>query len=309
MLQLSETFPTLDCSQCILTPRMVEVARHKKIKLYTWSEVDAVDGYIGNFEITIRMKPRSVDLAKCTGCGTCWQKCPSRTIPSEFNAGITVPDPENPKKRLGYRTAIYTPCPQAVPNKPVIDRANCLWFQKGKCGVCAKVCPTDAVDYAMEDEEVTEQVGAIVVATGFDLFDHSVYGEYGAGRYPDVISGLQYERILSASGPYGGHIRRPSDGSEPRTVVFISCVGSRDLSVDRPYCSGICCMAQAKQAILTRDHLPDSRCYVFYMDIRSPGKGYDEFVRRAQEEYGVHYVRGRVGKVYPRGDRLVVQGG
>ena len=189
-----------------------------------------------------------------------------------------------------------------------INRDYCLHFTKGKCGVCAKVCPTKAVDYDMEDQFVTEEVGAIVVATGFDLFDYSVYGEYGAGRYPDVISGLQYERILSASGPYGGHIRRPSDGREPKTVVFISCVGSRDISVDRPYCSGVCCMYQAKQAILTRDHLPDSKCYVFYMDIRSPGKGYDEFVRRAQEEYGVQYVRGRVGKVYPRGDRMVVQG-
>ncbi len=165
-----------------------------------------------------------------------------------------------------------------------------------------------AIDFDMQDSIVTEEVGAIVVATGYDLFDHSVYGEYGAGRYPDVISGLQYERILSASGPYGGHIRRPSDGREPKDIVFIACVGSRDPSVDRPYCSGVCCMYIAKQAILTRDHLPDSNSYVFYMDIRAPGKNYDEFVRRAQEEYAVQYIRGRVGKIYPRGDKMVVQG-
>jgi heterodisulfide reductase subunit A len=160
----------------------------------------------------------------------------------------------------------------------------------------------------MEDEIITEEVGAIIVATGYDLFDPSVYGEYGAGQYKDVITGIQYERILSASGPFGGHIKRPSDGKEPKNVVFIACVGSRDASVGRPYCSGVCCMYIAKQAILTKDHIPDSRSYVFYMDIRSPGKNYDEFVRRAQEEYGVQYIRGRVGKIYPKGDRLVVQG-
>ena len=185
---------------------------------------------------------------------------------------------------------------------------HCRHFTRGKCGVCSKICPVKAINFDMQDTIVTEEVGAIIVATGYDLFDHSAYGEYGAGRYPDVISGLQYERILSASGPFGGHIRRPSDGREPKDIVFIACVGSRDPSVGRPYCSGVCCMYIAKQAILTRDHLPESNSYVFYMDIRAPGKNYDEFVRRAQEEYGVQYIRGRVGKVYPRGDRMVVQG-
>jgi heterodisulfide reductase subunit A len=216
-----------------------------------------------------------VDWKLCTGCGLCTEKCPAKNVPDSFN------------ERLGKTRAINIPFPQAIPKKATINREHCRHFTKGKCGVCKKICPVDAVNYEMEDELVTEEVGAIIAATGFDLFDHSVYGEYGGGRYPDVISGLQYERILSASGPFGGHIRRPSDGREPKNVVFVACVGSRDTSVGRPYCSGVCCMYIAKQAILTRDHLPESNSYVFYMDIRSPGKNYDEFVRRAQEEYNV----------------------
>jgi len=317
MLQLSETFPTLDCSQCILTPRMVEVARHKNIKLYTWSEVDAVDGYIGNFEVTIRMKPRSVDLEKCTGCGTCWQKCPSRKIPSEFNAGITVPDPENPKKRLGYRTAIYTPCPQAVPNKPVIDREHCLWFTKGKCGVCSKVCPTGAVDYEQKEQLVKEKVGAIIVATGYQVwsvakaaadYPYLGYGEYGYGTHPDIITGLQFERLLSASGPTGGKVLRPSDGKEAKSVAFLSCVGSRDNEKGFTYCSKICCMYLAKHAMLYKHKVHDGQAYNFYMDLRAGGKTYDEFTRRAVEEEDLCYLRGRVSRIYPRGDKLVVQG-
>ncbi len=296
MAKLDKTFPTVDCSSCILGPKMVDISQRENVTLHAMSEVESISGYVGSFTVRIRKKTTSVRWDLCTGCGQCVEKCPSRKVPDRFN------------EELGQTRAINIPFPQAIPKKAAINREYCLHYTKGKCGVCAKICPTQAVDYEMEDEIVTEEVGAIIVATGYDLFDHSVYGEYGGGRYPDVISGLQYERILSASGPYGGHIRRPSDGREPRDVVFISCVGSRDISVDRPYCSGVCCMYQAKQAILTRDHLPDSNCYVFYIDIRSPGKGYDEFVRRAQEEYGVQYIRGRVGKVYPRGDRMVVQG-
>ena len=317
MLQLSETFPTLDCSQCILTPRMVEVARHPKIKLYTWAEVDAVDGYVGNFEATIRLKARSVDLKKCTGCGTCMQKCPSRKILSEFNAGLVIPDPADPKKKLGYRTAIYTPCPQAVPNKPVIDRANCLHFQKGKCGVCAKVCPTNAVDYAQEDELIKEKVGAIVVATGYQVwsvgkaaadYPYIGYGEYGYGTHPDIIDGLQFERLLSASGPTGGKVLRPSDGKEPKTVVFLSCVGSRDNEKGFTYCSKIYCMYLAKHAMLYKHKVHGGQAFNFYMDIRAGGKTYDEFTRRAVEEDDLCYLRGRVSRIYPRGDKLVVQG-
>ncbi len=296
MAQLDKTFPTVDCSSCILGPKMVDVSQKENITLLANSEVENISGYVGNFKVDVRKKATYVDWSACTGCGACIEKCPSRKVPDTFN------------EELGKARAINIPFPQAIPKKAAIRREYCLHFTKGKCGICKKICPVEAVNYEMEDEIITEDVGAIIVATGYDLFDHSVYGEYGGGRYPDVISGLQYERILSASGPYGGHIKRPSDGKEPRDIVFIACVGSRDASVDRPYCSGVCCMYIAKQAILTKDHVPESNSYVFYMDIRSPGKNYDEFVRRAQEEYGVQYIRGRVGKIYPRGDRMVVQG-
>jgi len=296
MAQLDKTFPTIDCSSCILGPKMVDVAQKENIVLHAYSEVESVSGYVGNFTVKIRKKATYVDWKACTGCGACMEKCPSRKVPDEFNEG------------LSFTRAINIPFPQAIPKKATINPKYCLHFTKGKCGICAKICPAKAIRYDMTDEVITEEVGAIIVATGYDLFDPAVYGEYGAGQYRDVITGIQYERILSASGPFGGHIKRPSDGKEPKDVVFIACVGSRDASVGRPYCSGVCCMYIAKQAILTKDHIPDSRCYVFYMDIRSPGKNYDEFVRRAQEEYDVQYIRGRVGKIYPKGDRLVVQG-
>lgn len=296
MAQLDKTFPTIDCSSCILGPKMVDVAQKENITLHAYSEIESVSGYVGNFTVKIRKKATYVDWKACTGCGVCMEKCPSRKVPDEFNEG------------LSFTKAINIPFPQAIPKKATINRDYCIYFTRGKCGICAKVCPAKAIRYDMNDEIVTEEVGAIIVATGYDLFDPSVYGEYGAGQYKDVITGIQYERILSASGPFGGHIKRPSDGKEPKDIVFIACVGSRDPSVGRPYCSGVCCMYIAKQAILTKDHIPDSRSYVFYMDIRSPAKNYDEFVRRAQEEYGVQYIRGRVGKIYPKGDRLVVQG-
>lgn len=296
MAQLDKTFPTVDCSSCILGPKMVDVVQKDNITLHAASGVESISGYVGNFTVEVRKKATYVDWDACTGCGACIEKCPSRKVPDVFN------------ENLANARAINIPFPQAIPKKATINRDYCLHFTKGKCGTCQKVCPTGAVNYEMQDAIVTEEVGAIIVATGYDLFDASVYGEYGGGRYPDIISGIQYERILSASGPFGGHIKRPSDGKEPKDIVFIACVGSRDASVGRPYCSGVCCMYIAKQAILTRDHLPDTRVWVFYMDIRAPGKNYDEFVRRAQEEYGVQYIRGRVGKVYPRGDRMVVQG-
>ncbi len=296
MAKLDKTFPTVDCSSCILEPKMVDVAQHPNITLYANSEVEEVGGYVGNFDVKIRRKATYVDFTACTGCGLCTEKCPSKKSADYFNEFV------------GKTTAINIPFPQAIPKKAVIDPKFCLQFTKGKCGVCAKVCPTKAIRYEQQDEMVEAKVGAIVAATGFDLFDYKVYGQYGGGRYPDVITSLQYERLLSASGPTGGHIKRPSDGKEPKSVVFIQCVGSRDKSVDRPYCSGFCCMYTAKQAILTKDHIPDSQSYVFYMDIRSPGKMYDEFTRRAMEAYGARYIRGRVSMVYPKGDKLVVRG-
>lgn len=296
MAKLDKTFPTVDCSSCVLGPKMVDVAQHSGISVYALSEIESVAGFVGNFEVLIRRKAAYVDWAKCTGCGLCMEKCPSKKSRDRFNEGI------------GTTTAITIAFPQAIPKKAAIDPAFCLKLTKDKCGVCAKICPSEAIVYDQQDEMITEKVGAIVAATGYDLFDIAKYGEYGAGRLPDVITGLQYERLLSASGPTGGHVKRPSDGREPKTVVFVQCVGSRDKSVDRPYCSGFCCMYTAKQAILTKDHIPDSTSYVFYMDIRAPGKMYDEFTRRAMEDYGARYVRGRVSMIYPKGDRYVVRG-
>lgn len=308
MAQLDKTFPTLDCSSCILTPKMVEIAQHPKIILLTYSEVKKVEGFVGNFDVQIVKKATKVDHTKCTGCGMCWLKCPSK-IQSEFDLN------------MGKRSAIYIPFPQAVPNKPRIDLHNCLYMKyqdfvrnekEGKkpmqCRICEKICPVQAIDWEQEDQILTEKFGAIVVATGFKTFDHSVYGEYGGGRYADVISGQQLERLLSSSGPNNGEVLRPSDGTRPKTVVFISCVGSRDEKVGRPYCSKVCCMYQAKQSILLKEHDPDVQSYVFYIDIRAGGKDYEEFVRRAQEEYGTIYLRGRVSKIYPDGKKLIVLG-
>ncbi len=311
MSQLSETFPTLDCSQCILTPRMVEAYQHPNIKLHTWSEVEKVDGYIGNFEVTVRKKARSVDQDLCNGCGDCFGVCPSKKIPSEFEAG------------LGNRTAIYVPFPQAVPNQPVLDRENCTLFKgrrkglkKDACGKCKETCLKGAIDYDTEDEFVTEEVGAIVVATGFKLYDIGReqpeglkgYGEYGYGEVPDVIDGLQFERLASASGPTAGAILRPSDGTEPKTVVFVHCVGSRDPEKGMAYCSKICCMYNAKHAMLYKHKVHDGRAIAFYMDIRAAGKNYDEFSRRAIEEDHAEYIRGRVSRIFRDGDKVKVWG-
>ncbi|NDV26649.1 CoB--CoM heterodisulfide reductase iron-sulfur subunit A family protein [Desulfovibrio sp. JC010] len=296
MAKLDKTFPTVDCSSCILGPRMVDVAQHPNITLYACSEIEEVNGYVGNFSVKVKRKATYVDWDKCTGCGICMEKCPSKKADNPFD------------EDLGKAPAINIPFPQAIPKKAVIDPNFCIKIKRDKCGVCAKVCPSEAIVYDQVDEFVVEEVGAVVAATGFDLVDWTVYGEYGGGEYPDVITSLQYERMLSASGPTEGHIKRPSDGKEPKNVVFIQCVGSRDKSIGRPYCSGFCCMYTAKQAILTKDHCPDSQSYVFYMDIRSPGKMFDEFTRRAQEEYEARYIRGRVSMIYPKGDKLVVRG-
>ncbi len=305
MAQLSETFPTLDCSQCIMTPKMVDVANHPNVTLYTYAEIENVEGYIGNFQITIRKKARSVDEAKCTGCGICSAKCPQKKIPNAFD------------RDLGTRPAIYTPFPQAVPNTPVIDRENCTWFKTGKCGVCSKVCGPGAVDYEQQDALIVEPVGAIVAATGFQLYDigpkpegspYKGYGEYGYGTLPDVIDGLTFERLASASGPTGGAIRRPSDGKEPKEVVFIQCVGSRAREKGISYCSKICCMYTAKHTMLFKHKVHDGQAYVFFMDARTPGKNYDEFWRRAVEEEDAVYVRGMVSRLYQKGDKVVVVG-
>ncbi|HIE13462.1 MAG TPA: CoB--CoM heterodisulfide reductase iron-sulfur subunit A family protein [Desulfotomaculum sp.] len=295
MVKLDKTFPTFDCSACISAPKMAAVAKHPKVKLYTYAQVEEITGYVGNFQARIRQRARFVDHTKCTGCGTCWTRCPT-SVPDEFNEG------------LGKRAAIYIPFPQAVPNKPVIDATNCRQFAEGKCGVCEKLCPAGAIDYTQKDEIIEVEVGAVVVATGFGLFPwEKVYGEYGYGRYPDVITGMGFERLVTAAGPTSGKILRPSDGKEPKTVVFIQCIGSRDEAKGKEYCSRVCCMYTAKHAHQVLEKILDARVYVFYIDMRTFGKGYEEFYRRVQDE-GVVYIRGRVSKVFQEGSKLVVKG-
>ncbi len=295
MAQLGETFPTLDCASCIFTPKVVEVSQNENITLLAYSEVEEVTGSVGNFEVKIRKKDRSVIESKCTGCGLCQEKCPSK-VTSEFDRGLTK------------RKAIYIPFAQAVPNIATIDRENCRYYLKGKCKVCQKFCQAEAIVFDQEDEIITEKVGAIVIATGYDLLGKDVYGEYGYGKYPDVIDGLQLERMLSASGPTGGDILRPSDGEVPKEIVFIQCVGSRDDSKGIPYCSKICCMYTAKHTRLIKHRVHDSQSYVFYMDVRAGGKRYEEFVKQAMVDEGAVYLRGRVSKIYPRGKKLIVRG-
>ena len=298
MSQLSETFPTLDCASCILTPKTVEVGHHPKIKLLTYSEVEEVEGYLGNFKVKIRKKAPFVDWDKCTGCGLCSEYCPT-TVPSEFD------------RNMGTRKAIYIPFPQAVPKKPVIDSKNCIYFNTGKCRLCEKQCPTGAIDYDQKETFLKENVGVIIVATGFDLLSKENIGEYGYGKYKDVIDGLQFERLLSASGPTAGKIKRPSDGKIPKEVVFVQCVGSRDPEHGMPYCSKICCMYTAKHALLYKHAVHDGQAYVFYIDIRSGGKGYEEFVQRAIEDEKIVYLRGKVSRIFPdSGDdgKLIVWG-
>ena len=297
MAQLDKTFPTLDCAACILTPRMVEVARHPNIRLLTYSEVVSVEGYIGNYKVKVLKKPRYVDESKCTGCGTCMEKCPKKKIPDEFNAG------------LGYRTAIYIPFPQAVPRIAVIDPDHCLYLTKGVCRVCEKFCQAGAIDFSQQPEEIELEVGVVIVATGFEIYRPTDMPEFGYGKYPDVLVGLEFERLLNVAGPTGGRIVRPSDGKEPKRIVFIQCVGSRGTG-KFIYCSGFCCMYSIKQAVLAKEHIPDTDVYILYTDMRTNFKGYEEFYRRARE-LGVKFIRvdlaGRRVEKDPQTGELVVR--
>jgi heterodisulfide reductase subunit A len=295
MIQLSETFPTLDCSQCILTPKMVEASKHPNIKLLTYSEVQEVSGFVGNFRVKILKKPTYVDPDKCTLCDECTKVCPV-VMPNEFDIGLTG------------RRAIYIPFPQAIPASYTLDDKGCPGLLPIACGKCADVCEPGAIDYDMKPEIVEEEVGAIVVATGYDLYEKEKMAEYGYGKYPDVVDGLQFERLLSASGPTGGKVLRPSDHTEPKEVVFIQCVGSRDPELHCAYCSKICCMYTAKHAMLYKHNVHDGQAYIFYIDIRSGGKDYEEFVQRAVEEDDVLYLRGKVSKVFEENGKLKVWG-
>ena len=298
MAQLDKTFPTLDCAACILTPKMVDVAQNDKIRIFSYSEVTDVHGFVGNFDVTIKKKARYVKEDVCTGCGACVEKCPMKKIPNEFNLG------------MDNRHAIYIPFAQAVPKVATIDPNACNMLKNGKCGLCAKVCAAGAIDYTQKDEIIEEKYGAIVVATGFNPISMEKFDEFAYNQSKDVITSLEFERLTNAAGPSAGKLIRPSDGKHPHTIVFVQCVGSRCESCaekGKEYCSKICCMYTAKHAMLTRDKYPDTEVYVFYIDVRTPGKNFDEFYRRAVEEYGVKYVKGMVGKVIPEGDKLKVQ--
>ena len=298
MAQLDKTFPTLDCAACILTPKMVDVAQNEKIRIFSYSEVTDVKGFVGNFNVTIKRKARYVKEDVCTGCGLCTEKCPQKRVPNEFNLG------------MDQRHAIYIPFAQAVPKVATIDPQYCMMLKNEKCGVCSKVCSAGAIDYKAKDELIQEKYGAIVVATGFNPISMEKFDEFAYSQSKDVITSLELERLMNAAGPTGGTLLRPSDGEHPHTIVFVQCVGSRceaHAGKGKEYCSKICCMYTAKHAMLIRDKYPDTDVYVFYIDVRTPGKNFDEFYRRAVEEYGVHYIKGMVGKVSPEGGKLKVQ--
>ena len=282
MAQFDKTFPTLDCSACILTPRMVEAGAHPNITLLTWSEVEKVTGYVGNFNVTIRKKARFIKEADCTGCGICQEKCPKKVIDDVFEAG------------LGYRKAVYTPFAQAVPKYPVMDKENCTYFIKGTCKACEKFCPTGAIDFNQQDEMLNVEVGNIILATGYDLFDARRVSNYGYGRLPNVFTSLEFERLSNAAGPTNGNIVLRDGKTTPKSVGIIHCVGSRDKNFNN-YCSVICCMQGLKFAHLVHERT-GATVYNFYIDMRTAYKAYDEFYQRVLEE-GTLFVRGKVAEV------------
>jgi heterodisulfide reductase subunit A len=282
MAQFDKTFPTLDCSACILTPKMVQAGNHPNITLLTYSEVEKVDGFVGNFTATIRKRARSVNEKDCTGCGVCWEKCPKKVVDDVFEAGV------------GYRKAVYTPFPQAVPKYPVIDRVNCTYYQKGTCKACEKFCPTNSINFAQEDEILNLEVGAVLLATGWKLFDARRVTNYGYGRLANVFTSMEFERLSNASGPTGGAIVLRDGKTTPKSVAIVHCVGSRDKHYNN-YCSSICCMQSLKFAHLVHEKT-GATVYNLYIDIRTPGKAYDEFYQRLIEE-GTLFVRGKVAEI------------
>jgi len=298
MAQFDKTFPTLDCSACILTPKMSEVGQHENVTMFTYSELEEVSGSVGSFKVRIRKKARYVNEELCTGCGICSEKCPKKVVDTEFEAG------------LGQRKAIYTPFPQAVPRYPVIDTESCIWFQKGKCRACEKICPTGAIDYDQEDEFVELEVGNVILATGWKMFDCRKISQYGYGRLPNVFTSMEFERMCNAAGPTGGKIVLRDGKTEPEAIAIIHCVGSRDVN-HNPYCSNVCCMAALKFGHLVLEKT-SADVYSCYIDMRTPSKDYEEFYQRLLGE-GMHFVRGKVAEVTDAGrvpfehGKLIVQ--
>ncbi len=276
MASLDKTFPTNDCAMCTIAPTLVGTGRHHNIEILTVTDIEKVEGEAGDFTVTVLKHPRYIDEEKCTGCGLCSQYCPIEAI-SEFERGVSV------------RNATFVPFPQAVPLVYRIDRTKCIG-----CGLCEQYCKANAVNYAQKDEMVKLNVGSIVLSPGFDTFDPTVKSEYGFGRYPNVVTSIQFERILSASGPYAGHVLRPSDGKHPMKIAWIQCVGSRDEQVGKGYCSAVCCTYATKEAIIAKEHTRGTDCTIFYMDIRTYGKGFEEYYNIAKNEYGVNYIKCRI---------------
>ncbi len=283
MAQLDKTFPTNDCSTCILSPKMVDCARHPNIVLHTYSEIQDVQGEAGAFEVRVLSHARYVDSERCTGCGACALKCP-RKVSDAFNVG------------LSERKAIYLYFPQAVPMVMTIDPEECIYLTRGKCGLCQRICEAEAIDFEQQDRAFSLQVGAIVVATGYDFYDPGEISQYHYHDYPNVITALEFERLISASGPTAGHLVRPSDGRPAKAIGFVQCTGSRHVRHNR-YCSTVCCVHSTKEAVLAWEHEPDTKSFIFYTDLRGSGKGFREYMDRAGREYEVSYVHGRVAQI------------
>jgi len=284
MAMLDKTFPTGDCAMCMISPKLVEVGRHLNIDVHTMAEVLSVKGEPGDFTVMVRQYPRYVDAEKCTGCGLCEEKCPRKVV-SEYDQG------------LGVRKAIYSLFPQAFPSTRVIDKENCIFFQKHKCRACEKFCPAGAIDFEQTDKDFEIRVGAIILGPGLDRYDPSIRPELGFGRWPNVVTSIQFERILSASGPYSGEVKRPSDGKHPKKIAWIQCVGSRDFNNANPWCSSVCCMYATKQAIIAREHDESIEPTIFYIEMRAFGKEFDRYVDRAKNEYNVRYQRAIISAV------------
>jgi len=283
MAQLDKTFPTNDCSICILAPKLADCFRQPNITLHTLSEVKNVTGQMGDFSVKLRKYARFVKENECTNCGECATKCPVK-VPDEFDM------------ELRKREAIYPYYLQGVPAVMTIDRENCLYLTRGVCRICEKFCTRKAIDFEQKDTDITLHVGAVIVATGFDPFDPSGIPQYGYKRYRNVIMSLEYERLICASGPTGGHLTRPSDKKPAETIAFIQCVGSRDIKNNR-YCSSVCCMHATKEAMLAYEHNPKVKSYIFYIDLRAAGKGFQKYVARGEQEYNISYIRSRAAKI------------
>ena len=288
MSQLDKTFPTNDCSMCIMSPKLVECGKNLNIEILTLAEIKAITGEAGNFQVLLNQKPRYIDLDKCIACGTCSEKCPKK-VPDDYNAGLTK------------RKSAHIRYPQAVPLKYLIDADNCTYFEKGKCRLCEKFCPADAVDFSQTEKEITLNVGAIILATGFQPYDPAICDTYNYKQFPNVVTSLEFERILSATGPYQGHLARPSDEKEPRKIAWIQCVGSRNVhSGDKGYCSGVCCTYAVKQSMVAKEHSDiELDTAIFYIDIRTYGKDFEKFFNRSRDEMGVRYIKSRVNTVLP----------